>query len=359
MGDCYSLKESKYCGAGFGDYQMSSAVLVGSQRVSNSEEFDQAIEDYFGSPSDIDEINFIFNCTGWNAAFQPRYRVTYICRALLQKPQSLVCNNVNPVPEVCETTCNTYAAGWRPMIQNKAMCPNEELSSHALNTFNQTCWIPPFNGVRGSCIDGLLNERDSCGFVPPFESRTICDFCESNQDPCCTSAVSAQSCSMTASSSPARNSTIIISVSVIGGLLLLALLILAVLLYRRKKRRANNVANESLQEFPYSPPPPQQESSEYKALFPYDPQLDDEISLSPGDNIKLIRVFDDGWAIARNFSTGREGAIPLACLTRQDKEEGSDVPRRSSSKKKGHVARSVSRSSQIDSPTIYEDQKPS
>jgi hypothetical protein len=58
----------------------------------------------------------------------------------------------------------------------------------------------------------------------------------------------------------------------------------------------------------------------YEAVYPYTPQLSDELQLETGDKLFVYSVFDDGWCFARLFSRqageGRltDGTCPLACL---------------------------------------------
>ncbi|KAF9939660.1 hypothetical protein BGZ65_009936 [Modicella reniformis] len=51
-----------------------------------------------------------------------------------------------------------------------------------------------------------------------------------------------------------------------------------------------------------------------QALYPYQASMADELDLTPGDIINVIRVFDDGWAVGTNMSTSREGAFPIVCV---------------------------------------------
>jgi hypothetical protein len=58
----------------------------------------------------------------------------------------------------------------------------------------------------------------------------------------------------------------------------------------------------------------------YEAVYPYTPQLSDELPLETGDKLFVYSVFDDGWCFARLFSRQRgegplrDGICPLACL---------------------------------------------
>jgi len=43
------------------------------------------------------------------------------------------------------------------------------------------------------------------------------------------------------------------------------------------------------------------------------PENDDELYLNVGDKVKILEVYDDGWAYSLHISSGLEGMIPLNC----------------------------------------------
>ncbi|KAJ3326715.1 hypothetical protein HDU76_012707 [Blyttiomyces sp. JEL0837] len=51
-----------------------------------------------------------------------------------------------------------------------------------------------------------------------------------------------------------------------------------------------------------------------KIIHPYAPSLADELSLELGQEVILLRPFDDGWALGMNPITGQQGAFPLVCV---------------------------------------------
>ncbi|KAG0031082.1 hypothetical protein BGZ81_001813 [Podila clonocystis] len=51
-----------------------------------------------------------------------------------------------------------------------------------------------------------------------------------------------------------------------------------------------------------------------QALYPYQASMADELDLNPGDIVNVQRVFDDGWAVGVNMSSGNEGAFPVVCV---------------------------------------------
>lgn len=66
---------------------------------------------------------------------------------------------------------------------------------------------------------------------------------------------------------------------------------------------------------PLSPPQQPRPEDLYFVVYPYPPQMGDELALHAGDLICLALSFDDGWAIGYNVMTGLKGAFPLVCVT--------------------------------------------
>ncbi|KAI0801981.1 hypothetical protein BC629DRAFT_1284540 [Irpex lacteus] len=51
---------------------------------------------------------------------------------------------------------------------------------------------------------------------------------------------------------------------------------------------------------------------------PFAPALSDEIAVNPGDEVKVLKQFDDGWAYAEVVQTGKRGLFPIDCLRSPD-----------------------------------------
>ncbi|KAG0211658.1 hypothetical protein B0O80DRAFT_14204 [Mortierella sp. GBAus27b] len=51
-----------------------------------------------------------------------------------------------------------------------------------------------------------------------------------------------------------------------------------------------------------------------QALYTYQASMADELDLSPGDLVNVLRVFDDGWAAGLNMNTAKEGVFPVVCV---------------------------------------------
>ncbi|KAF7980655.1 hypothetical protein HWV62_37478, partial [Athelia sp. TMB] len=55
---------------------------------------------------------------------------------------------------------------------------------------------------------------------------------------------------------------------------------------------------------------------------PFAPTLEDEVAAVPGDRVRVVKVFDDGWAYVENVATFAQGLIPIDCL----REAGEELP---------------------------------
>ena len=52
---------------------------------------------------------------------------------------------------------------------------------------------------------------------------------------------------------------------------------------------------------------------------PFVPSMDDELAVKPGDEVRILKRFDDGWAVAEKIGAGVQGLIPIDCM--RDVEE--------------------------------------
>ncbi|KAJ1649514.1 hypothetical protein IWQ61_009427 [Dispira simplex] len=352
---CYSLATSKYCGEGFGNYYLSSYIQVAGRKPTSASQLDNVLDTYFSSRLDIADTNMELGCTNWNGNGIPRYRVSYLCRSYLALPASQSCNANQPPPPLCKGTCLEYTNGWENVIANVTACPNQGISKSILRDLVASCDSSFYGGSDSDrCVDGAKIEASTCGLIPT-DTASICSFCSgpsSKLDSCCRVAISANNCpnppddpnfiDFNASHNndddnsdwSAGRIIVIVVPTVVGALLLLALLAFLIYRQRRKRQLEHNklfphvpqtapssqrllttapgalaavaAANGSVQSF---------EPVQCRAIYPFIPRMDDELQLTQGDVLLLLKIFDDGWAVANNLTTGQEGAVPLVCVT--------------------------------------------
>ena len=53
---------------------------------------------------------------------------------------------------------------------------------------------------------------------------------------------------------------------------------------------------------------------------PFVPSMDDEMAVKPGDEVRVLKRFDDGWAVAEKVGAGMQGLIPIDCLRAIEEE---------------------------------------
>ncbi|ORY05881.1 hypothetical protein K493DRAFT_31727 [Basidiobolus meristosporus CBS 931.73] len=348
--DCFSLKESKFCGGSFGEYYMSNRTLVNGVLTADVVSFDRAMGFYFGSPQDVKDINTRFGClggSGWDGIYEPPYRASFTCRSLLKEPAAMACNKDNPVPDLCQKTCQRYIHGWETIIRNETACPAtpQEEDRKIADTL-AWCDVAPFNGVKGNCIDGKEDQQRTCGFILPMQFPYLCSFCQFSDDPCCRSE-SAKSCGIPP---PSKSIAVLVCSIVFGCLGGIGLIIGIIFYYKRKKLDQIHHKNSELEKRNTSCSTARLNSSvssigEYVCEFLYKPALPDELAIEVGDSILVLWMFDDGWAVGRNLTRGGEGAFPLACVVRKIVDSaqsskssifGNSYPHRGSSKRSSH-----------------------
>lgn len=92
---------------------------------------------------------------------------------------------------------------------------------------------------------------------------------------------------------------------------------------------------------------------------PFMPTNGDEIRVEPGDTVRVVRRFDDGWAYAENRNSGLRGLFPIDCL----RDANQDLPEFLAEKQLGGYAgalapvqppsRSLSRMSSVQSHQVF------
>ncbi|RPD77967.1 hypothetical protein L226DRAFT_337927 [Lentinus tigrinus ALCF2SS1-7] len=50
------------------------------------------------------------------------------------------------------------------------------------------------------------------------------------------------------------------------------------------------------------------------------PSMDDEMAVNPGDEVRVLKRFDDGWAVAEKVGAGVQGLIPVDCMRAVEEE---------------------------------------
>ncbi|KAJ2710746.1 hypothetical protein H4R19_003594 [Coemansia spiralis] len=191
---CFSLRESRYCGGWFGEYAMSTLATVGGRNVASAAELDAAMDAYFGSSDEHSYINHFFGCQSWDGRLAPRYRVSYTCRSVLESQEAQDCNrNRPPPPPLCASSCAIYVQEWSALTSNHSMCVNNALAEDRRRSLASGCGVWPYNGTA-SCVASVESSAEVCGFLvsdvgevsgAQSEADRLCAFCKGARSGCC------------------------------------------------------------------------------------------------------------------------------------------------------------------------------
>ncbi|THG98506.1 hypothetical protein EW026_g3703 [Hermanssonia centrifuga] len=84
---------------------------------------------------------------------------------------------------------------------------------------------------------------------------------------------------------------------------------------------------------------------------PFIPSRDDEVAMNPGDEIRVLKRFDDGWAYAENCVTRKHGLFPIDCLRMANQ----DLPAFLAAKRISHYAAVTPQSRAVPRMTTVEE----
>ncbi|ORX96040.1 hypothetical protein K493DRAFT_21471 [Basidiobolus meristosporus CBS 931.73] len=360
--DCYSLADSKYCGGSFGGYFLSNKTTVEGNTVADVASLDRAIDYYFGSPQDVRDRSADFHCSPqstWDGIYFPPYRYLFYCRGLIEDSPSKLCNSQNPVPPTCQANCIQYVADWKFLWGNDTLCNSPGTVASKQEAITQAwCDHFPFNGTQNQCIQPKDTSQTVCGYSLPYDLPALCIYCATNPSASCCSSDNIRLCKTSAHSS--GNQLILILPIVIGCLGIIGLVVGAWFYFKKKNQQLESPEHPKGAGLDMIPGPkvaPFDNDYDtigvpslptYTCIYPYEPTLPDELRIYPQDTVVILMTFEDGWGIGRNLTRGGEGALPLACLSKDatpyeetitSRSSSSSIPRRSSSKRESSTPR--------------------
>ncbi|KAJ2847047.1 hypothetical protein IWW36_004053 [Coemansia brasiliensis] len=229
---------------------MSVMTTVGGYRVTNAEEFDTVMESYFGSQDEFDYINRFFGCQSWTGHPMPS--------------STFHRDTISPEDNSEDSPVATRTAKLPLLIQKTTRLfrrRRKSSSSSHVSTKNKHVSLAelPINGA-GQIPSSLPNLtiakrgqslRGCKGQLKPSPSET-------------NSLVQPEDESNDAPEHP-------IGIDVTDG-------------------------------------------DMFTILYPYTPVESDELAITPGDKVRVLRTFSDGWAFVQRVDDSKIGAIPAVCL---------------------------------------------
>lgn len=292
--NCIPLSDSSQCPAFSGASISTDSTLTNLfpflGTVTDTSSFDSQLQQYIANGFIQQRYADLIGCSSFDAAnsseYYARYTTSVLCNAIVQNsitPCALTGDATRPL---CANTCAEYAES-EESISVSDVCG--QTSSNAISQIRAdftNCALPA-NSLSGSCIMGVTNEPDNCGYASNLPS--LCSYCAASSpnatDSCClysntttrcdnvvlpivatsamqplfTSTSSSASSAATATTSSAPSSTTqrrkglsggaiagIVIGSILGAFVLLALLILACVFFRRRRQAspATSVFNQ-------------------------------------------------------------------------------------------------------------------
>ncbi|CAD0097889.1 unnamed protein product [Aureobasidium mustum] len=303
--NCIPLTGSSECRA-FNTASISTdSTLTGLfpflANVTDTSSFDTQLQQYISHGFIQQRYSNLIGCSSFDSSnssdYYARYTASVLCNAIVQNSISACDLTGDATRPLCANTCAEYAESEQSIAASD-ICGNA--SSNAISQIRAdftNCALPA-NSLSGSCIAGVTNEPDNCGFASNMVN--LCSYCAASSpnatDSCCvfsntttrcenvvlpivatssmqplfTSTSSAKSSTATRSPSSTSSPTTqkrkglsggaiagIVIGSLLGVFILLALLILACVFLRRRKQAspATSVFNQPVRSRQGGAPP--------------------------------------------------------------------------------------------------------
>ncbi len=382
---CFSLARDSVCGKDFEGLPVPTDVyksnedfnrLIGST-FGNVESVASEFESVFGCPT-----------TGTRAAITSlRFQVSYACADAVSKAIAAGCTPANTPstkgPALCLPQCEMAVTTLEKVFQDQTVCPGASNTNRSLviaemrricGTYRpaQLCslgttaegqFCGAFFYLYVLFLDTLLIVNNLLGWSSQALAQTEC--VKLQNDNCCTKLLSSKttgpSSNSTSTALPSKGSSGGLSPGILALIIVAALvtvLCLGLFLYFKKRASARPTLGRVIPPYNAGSPAGSRDSffdskssgSKHDSIFfapmggsvkspqkseegylrtvtvthPYEATLQDELALSLGDQVHIVKEFDDGWALGIHAQTNQEGAFPLVC-TEDRSEAGSDI----------------------------------
>ncbi|KAH0068846.1 hypothetical protein KCU96_g17675, partial [Aureobasidium melanogenum] len=302
---CIPLTDSSECRA-FNTASISTdSTLTGLfpflANVTDTSSFDTQLQQYISNGFIQQRYSDLIGCSSFDLSnssdYYARYTASVLCNAIVQNSISACDLTGDATRPLCANTCAEYAESEQSIAASD-ICGNANSNAISQIRADFTNCALPANSLSGSCIEGVTNEPDNCGFASNLVN--LCSYCAASSpnatDSCCVFSNTTTRCdnvvlpivatssmqplftstssatSSTATRSPSSTSSpstkkqkglsggaiagIVIG-SLLGVFILLALLVLACVFLRRRKQAspATSVFNQPVRSRQGGAPP--------------------------------------------------------------------------------------------------------
>lgn len=180
LAECVPLRFSTSC-PNFGNdfFQRDLLEYPFLSGIENVTQFDSALQKYVDTEFPRLKFQQQFGCSSFNksASWYARFTTTILCASIVQLSQSSCSEAVTNSSTVCAETCAEYARS-EAAIASSPTCGltlDRRVLSEVRADYN-LCSIPDM-AYATSCVEGLANEPQRCGFGTNTEQ--LCALCRS------------------------------------------------------------------------------------------------------------------------------------------------------------------------------------
>ncbi|KAF2089016.1 hypothetical protein K490DRAFT_38638 [Saccharata proteae CBS 121410] len=285
---CVSLAGSSECSA-FNSSSISTdsnltALFPFLSGVSDTASFDDQLRSYISGDFVSERYTNLLGCTNINLSntteVYARYTTSVLCNAIVQNSIDACSLTGDATRPLCADTCAEYAESEQSITASPQLCDTNSSDTNSQIRADFTNCALPADSLSESCIEGVQNEPNNCGFSSNLMG--LCSYCAASSsnatDSCCVNSDAESRCSnvrlptstsvsplfpsttatgssATSAVAPAGHTTghglsagaiagIVIG-SILGAALLLSVIICAcVLLRRRRQNKAGGVFNQ-------------------------------------------------------------------------------------------------------------------
>ncbi|KAL1617380.1 hypothetical protein SLS56_011033 [Neofusicoccum ribis] len=286
---CISLAGSTECPAFSSSSVSTDSTLTGLfpflTYVSDTNSFDKYLAAYVQSNFVQQRYVQLLGCSNINldntTDVYARYTTSVLCNAIVQNSIDSCDLSAEESRPLCADTCAEYAISEQEIAATPELCGTTSANVNSQIRADFTNCALPANSLTGSCITGVQNEPENCGYLNNLQG--LCSFCASSSpnatDSCCNNSNVNERCqgvdlptttsmsplfpsSTTAATgatgtssggsgggarrglSPGQIAGIVVGAVLGAGLLLTLMICACVLLRRRRTSQAGSVFNQ-------------------------------------------------------------------------------------------------------------------
>ncbi|KAJ9667486.1 hypothetical protein H2201_002355 [Coniosporium apollinis] len=196
--NCIPLAGSTLCPAFNQSSISTNPTLVGYfpflSFVSDVASFDDRLQNYIATSFTQQRYEQLIGCDNVNLTnttdYYARYTTSVICNAIVQNSEVPCGLTIEQMRPLCAQTCAQYALSEHAIASSPDLCgsPGDNAISQIRADFTN-CALPA-DSLSGTCIAGVDNEPDNCGYQSNLSG--LCSFCATSSlnstDSCCITA---------------------------------------------------------------------------------------------------------------------------------------------------------------------------